>query len=405
MNAATASKRSLRALSGLNFFLADVRDGLGPFLGVFLVGQGWAPDQIGYVLTIGGLAGMLATTPMGIVADSTRAKRTIVCVCAVLVIVASLAILASPDFIVVAGSQIASGIAGAAIGPVIAGMTLGLVGQRGLAHRLGQNEAFNHAGNVFAAAAAGLLAFEFGIVAVFALMIAMAVGSIVMALTIRPHDIDHQRARGLGPEDETDGHQPARLIDLVRDRPLMIVAVTLMLFHLGNAAMLPLLGQAAATAEVFNPAAYTAITIIVAQLTMIPMALLAAKWADTRGYWIVFVAALAVLPVRGLIAALWDVPWAVIPVQILDGVGAGLLGVATPGIVARILRGSGHVNAGLGAVMTVQGLGAAFSTTLAGVVAARFGYGAAFGALGAAAAIGLVLWLVATPIIKRAIAR
>jgi MFS family permease len=88
-----------------------------------------------------------------------------------------------------------------------------------------------------------------------------------------------------------------------------------------------------------------------------------------------------------------------VPVQILDGVGAGLLGVATPGLVARILAGTGHVNAGLGAVMTLQGVGAASSPALAGLVAQHFGYSSTFLALGAIAALGLILWLFATPIV------
>ena len=91
-----------------------------------------------------------------------------------------------------------------------------------------------------------------------------------------------------------------------------------------------------------------------------------------------------------------------VPVQILDGVGAGLLGVAVPGLVARILDGTGHVNAGLAAVMTLQAVGAACSTTLAGFAAERFGYWAAFFALGCAAVAALLIWLLATPIISKA---
>jgi hypothetical protein len=64
-------------------------------------------------------------------------------------------------------------------------------------------------------------------------------------------------------------------------------------------------------------------------------------------------------------------------VQILDGFGAGVLGVAVPGLVARILAGTGHVNAGLGGVMTWQGIGAALSTSVGGVVAEQLGYSAA----------------------------
>ena len=90
------------------------------------------------------------------------------------------------------------------------------------------------------------------------------------------------------------------------------------------------------------------------------------------------------------------------PVQVLDGVGAGLLGVAVPGLVARILNGTGHVNAGLGAVMTMQGIGASLSPALGGFIAGKPGYAAAFLALGSIAVIALALWIVARPVTAEA---
>ncbi len=388
-----SNARSIRALAGLNFCLADVRDGLGPFLGIFLLGQGWAPDQIGFVMTAGGLAGMLASTPLGALADATRAKRALIAACAVAVIVASLALLALPTFTVTILSQVVTGLAGAAIGPALAALTLGLVGQDGLPAQLGRNEAFNHAGNFAAALLAGWLGYSFGIAAVFWLMAAMAAASLVALAFVRPRDIDHDVARGMEPGDAAEGHAPPGLSVLLRSAPLLVMGVTLLLFHLGNAAMLPLLGQAIAARGTADPSAYTAATVMVAQLTMVPMALLAARLARRHGYFIVFLAALAALPIRGLIAGLWPSVYALLPVQILDGVGAGLLGVATPGLAARILRGSGHVNVGIGAVMTLQSIGAALSPTLAGLVAVRFGYPAAFLALAGVAALALVVWL------------
>lgn len=403
--AAPAKTRSVRALGAVNFFLADVRDGLGPFLGVFLIGNGWGTDTIGYVMTTGGIAGMLATTPLGALADATRVKRFVVGFCSVLVIVASLAILFLPTLPVVAASQIATGVAGAAIGPALAALTLGIVGQKGLPRQLGRNEAFNHAGNVFAAAGAGLLGYEFGLTAVFVLMTAMAAGSLVAVTRIRPRDVDHDVARGLEARADADAEKPSGFGTLWRSTPLLILAGTLMLFHFGNGALLPLLGQQVASKEGgMDPTLYTALTIVIAQLTMIPVALGAARFASGRGYFLVLLAALVALPVRALIAALWVSSYAVLPVQMLDGVGAGLLGVAVPGLVARILDGTGRVNAGLGAVMTVQGLGASLSPSVAGLVAARFGFPAAYLALGGFAALGLVLWLVSLPKVAAACA-
>ncbi len=55
-----------RWLCGLNFFASDVRDGLGTFIGVFLMAHGWQADGIGYVMSAAGIAGMLATMPLGV---------------------------------------------------------------------------------------------------------------------------------------------------------------------------------------------------------------------------------------------------------------------------------------------------------------------------------------------------
>lgn len=110
----------------------------------------------------------------------------------------------------------------------------------------------------------------------------------------------------------------------------MVLGVTLTLFHLGNAAMLPLLGQAGVAHDGSNPSAFTAATIVVAQTAMVPMALVAARLAEQRGYWVVFLLALVALPIRGITAALITGPWGLAPVQILDEVGAGILGVAVP---------------------------------------------------------------------------
>jgi len=387
---------SLLALNALNFFMADVRDGLGPFLGVFLQGKGWPPAEIGLVMTIGGYAGMIATTPLGAVVDATKAKRGLMIASALAIIAASTVILAMPTFAATSTAQAINGLAGAAVGPAIAGLTLGLVKQAGFAHQLGRNEAFNHAGNVTAALFGGAFGYLFGLAAVFFVMAGMAAGSILAALAIDPRHIDHAAARGLTG---TANKKVSSFAVLVQSKPLVILACTLALFHLGNAAMLPLLGQALVARGAGDPSAATAATIVVAQLTMVPMALLASRLAETRGCWIVLMLALVALPVRGVIAATVAESWGLLPVQILDGVGAGLLGVATPGLVARILTGSGHVNAGLGAVMTLQGVGAASSPALAGLVAQQAGYSAAFLALGGIAAIALALWLVATPIV------
>jgi MFS family permease len=386
---------SLWALNTLNFFMADVADGLGPFLGVYLQGRQWSPGEIGLVMTVGGFAGMLATAPLGALVDRIIAKRALVASGALIVVAASLTIYFIPGFAFVMASQVATGIAAAAIAPAIPAITLGIVGQAGFARQNSRNQASNHMGNVAAAALAGGLGYWFGFEAVFAVLAGMTVGSLAAVMCIDPRHIDYRAARGLSGKQDASASAWSVLVTCT---PLLVLAATLALFHLGNAAMLPLLGQALVDRGVGSPSGYTGATILIAQATMVPMALLAGWLAQKRGYWMVFLLALVALPLRGAIAGLLDDPIVIFPVQMLDGVGAGLLGVAVPGLVARILNGTGHINAGLGAVMTVQGVGASLSPALGGFVAGRIGYSASFLVLGAIALVALTLWLAARPV-------
>jgi hypothetical protein len=121
--------------------------------------------------------------------------------------------------------------------------------------------------------------------------------------------------------------------------------------------------------------------------------IVAMRMAEARGYWLVILITFIALPIRGLLAASVIQGWGVYPVQILDGVGAGLLSVAVPGLVARILNGTGRVNVGQGAVMTVQGVGAALSPAIGGGVAQLVGYRIAFLILGSFALGSLALWV------------
>jgi MFS transporter len=103
------------------------------------------------------------------------------------------------------------------------------------------------------------------------------------------------------------------------------------------------------------------------------------------------------LPIRGLLYTLSDNPFWLVGVQLLDGVGAGIYGAIFPIVVADLMRGTGRFNVAQGVVITAHGIGAALSTTLAGLVIVHAGYSAAFITLGGAAAIGAVVFLFAMP--------
>jgi MFS family permease len=382
--------RDRAALQAVNFFMADMEAGMGPFLGVLLAGRGWTTGAIGTVITLGAIVGMCAVAPAGALVDATTRKRACVIVVGLAAVAASAVILTTRHFWVVAAAQAVMCISGATIAPAVIGITLGVVGQAGFTSQNGRNQAYNHAGNMAGAAVAGLLGWVFGYAGVFWLAAAFAVVTVVAVLRIPAGHIDHHVARG---EALVAGQAPVkRLRVLVESRPLLAVAAAVVLFHLGNAAMLPLYGLAVVATHA-NPFTTVASTVVVAQAVMVPASLVAMRIAQTRGYWLAILIAFTALPVRALIAAGVITTWGVMPVQILDGVGAGMLSVAVPGLVARILDGTGHINVGQGAIMAAQGLGGALSPVLGGYVAQIFGYPTAFITLGAFSLGSLIIWL------------
>lgn len=390
------ARRAKRGLQALNFFMADMQAGIGPFLGVFLQQRGWATGPIGSVMTAGGVAGMICTVPAGAFIDHTDRKRWVVVVTGICTVAASFLILFSQAGIVVTASQVATAIAGAAIGPAVTGMTLGIVRQKGFNALNGRNQAWNHAGNMVGAGLSGFLGWKFGMPAIFFLAAAFGMLAIISVLSIPERAIDHQAARGLEESDKGDDTDDGKAEGwrlLLRNRPILILAAALAFFHLGNGAMLPLYGLAVVGAGKGDAAIFTAETVVVAQAVMIVTALLAMQMAAGRGYWLVLLISFAALPIRGALAGTVIEHWGVWPVQALDGIGAGLQSVAVPGLVACLLNGTGRVNVGQSAVMTVQGVGASLSPAIGGWLAQSLGYHAAFYILGGFALASLALWI------------
>ncbi len=392
--------RVRRPLDALNFFLADVRGGLGPYLAIYLlVERSWDEASIGVIMSIATAAEIIAQTPAGALVDAIRAKRVLMAVAALAVTAVSLVLPWLTAFWTVAASQGIAHAASAVFGPAIAAVTLGAVGRQAFSKRIGRNESFNHAGNAFAALTAGASAYIWGPIVVFYLLAAMALGSLVSVLAIPANAIDYDLARGLdssGRQGSTE-RQPSGLQVLMNCRPLLIFAVCAALFHLANAAMLPLVGQKLALQDKNLGTSLMAACIVAAQIVMVPMAMLVGATAERLGRKPLFLVALLVLPLRGVLYTFSENPYWLLSVQLLDGIGAGIYGAIFPIIVADIMRGTGRFNVAQGVVMTAQGIGAALSTTLAGLVVVHVGYSAAFITLGGVAAVGAVVFFFAMP--------
>ena len=385
------------SLDAINFLLADVRGALGPYLNVFLVTQQhWSQSEVGLVTAVGGLLGIAVQTPIGAAIDETRAKRGAIVLALAVLGIGAVVIFAWPTFWPVAIANSLMAMVGDVFGPAIAALTLGLYARRQLARRMGRNSAFDHAGNVAIALVAGVVGYAFSQRAVFLLVPVFAFLAGVAVLSIPAKAIDLDRARDLDRNPDGAAAGPAGYGILLESRPLVVFGLCVMLFHLANAALLPLVGQKLAAAHPEAATAMMSACIVAAQAVMLPIALLVGHTADTWGRKPLFLAGFAILPLRAVLYTFSDNSFWLIGVQVLDGVGAGIFGALTPLVIADIMRGTGRYNLALGAVATAQGIGASLSGLASGVIVDHLGYSAAFLAAGAAASVALVvfaLWM------------
>lgn len=360
----------LMALAVLNFFLADSRDGLGPFLDAYLTTQGWRPMDLGLLATIGGVLGLAAGMPAGALADRSHHKRLMIIAPVTLITVMSMLCIAFPGRAVVFSTQTLAALAGVLIMPALSGITLGLVGPKRFGEQLGRNEAYNHGGNMVLLGATWGASAWFGLSGVAALMVATTIATVAATLAIDPRSIDHVVARG-GERGEKPPVSTWRV--LVHNRPLLLLSVALLLFHFGNAPLARLISQQFAL-QMQRPFETTAIITMVSQTAALAAAVAAPFIIRRDRVRMAAVLAMLTLPLRGVIAWAFSSFGMIYPVQLLDGLGVGLLGILTPFLVERLTRGSGHFNLALAAVMVVQGVGAASSNMVAGYLVTHYGY-------------------------------
>jgi MFS family permease len=394
----TISRRNTLSLDALNFFLADVRDGLGPYLAIYLLAvHHWEPASIGFVMTLAGVTALVTQIPAGALLDKTHRKRAVIVIAALLVTISSVILPFISTFSLVALTQAISALSASVFAPAIAAISLGITGPRAFTQRTGRNETFNHAGNAVAALLAGVFAYFFGPVVVFYLMGAMAIGSVISVSFISADEIDHNLARGSIPSPSSDTEHASGLRVLLTNKSLITFAVCCALFHLSNAAMLPLVSQKLAQINLQMATPLTSACIVAAQLVMVPMAMLVGAKADTWGRKPLLLAGFLILPLRGVLYILSDDPYWLVGVQLLDGIGAGIFGALFPIIVKDLTQGTGRFNVSLGALSTVFGLGAALSPGVAALVLQEAGYNAAFLTLAAIAMAAFALLLLAMP--------
>ena len=369
-----------RGLDALNALVAGSQTGFGAFIAVYLTSQAWTQGAIGQALSVGTIAAMLSQVPAGALVDRMRSKRLAVLAGGAAVALSALLFAATPARLPVLLAEVLHGFASCMIGPAIAAMSLQLVGHAGLGARLGRNARFASIGSAAAALVLGGIGTWVSSRSVFwATAGMMAVGLLSLRLV---------------PPGPAPGAMPPRArAGALLDRRLLTFAGCVGLFHLANAAMLPLVAT-----EVTRAAGSRA-NLVIAACIVAPQAVVAlvSPWvgrrADLWGRRPVLLLGFAALPLRGLLLAAAQDPAWVVAVQVLDGISAAAFGVMMPLVAADLTRGTGRFSAALGVLGLAAGGGATLSTTLAGLAADRFGPAAALLALAGVGATAMAALL------------
>jgi MFS family permease len=397
------SRQSLRGLDWFIFFLADVQTGFGPFVAVYLTTQKWTQVEIGFVLSIGGLVALIGQMPGGAIIDAARSERLVAGLAVATIATSALAYAVWPIFPVVAAAATLHAMASCVLGPAIAAISLGLVGPLAIGERLGRNARYASLGNGIAATVMGTVAHLVSNQSVFLVTFILAIPTLLALKSIREWEIDPAQAHGAVPREVPDANATS-VLRLLRQRPLLIFAGSVLLLQLANAAMLPIMAGVVTTRSSEWASVLIAACIIVPQAIVALTSPTVGRKAQQWGRRPLLLLGFAALAIRGVLFATVTDPYLLVAVQVFDGITAAVFSVMIPLVIADIAFGSGHFSLAQGIVGTATGIGASLSTVLAGYVSDKLGSSVAFLGLAAVAGTGLaMIWLV-MPETRRSVA-
>ncbi|MBC9205495.1 MFS transporter [Roseomonas aerophila] len=380
-------RRSERSLDWLNFFVANVQTGFGPFVAVYLTAQAWTDVEIGVALSVGTATMMLAQVPAGLLVDATPRKRLLAMIAMIGVALSAVLLAAWPARLPILASEVLHGVASCILAPAIAAISLALVGRARLGERLGRNARYASLGNGVAAAAMGSAGAWFSGASVFWLTAFMMIPAMVTLTFIRQSELHPPPP----PTPVQDAAGRGEIRGLLTNRSVLVFAACCLLFTLANAAMLPLVG-----AEITRVAGDEA-NLVIAACIVVPQFVVAlispwvGRMAQSRGRRSMLMLGFAALPVRGLLLSVVSDPLGLAAVQMLDGISAAVLGVLLPLLAADLTKGNNRFNLCMALFGLAVGIGATISTTLAGAISSWFGAGAAFGVLAGSGFLAFLL--------------
>jgi predicted MFS family arabinose efflux permease len=385
-------RRSLRGLDWFVFFVADVQTGFGPFIAVYLTTQKWTQIDIGFVLTVGGLISLFGQIPGGALLDAIKSPRRAAAIAVTLICISALILAIWPTYPGVLASRILHAGASCVLGPAIAALSLGLVPRSKIGERFGRNASFAAIGTGVAAAVMGFCGYYISNQAVFFVTAALGVPALISLFQIKAEEINVAQSHG------GERQRLPRFRDVMHfaaSHPsIFTFAFCVFLFHLANAAILPLIASSFTLRSSSTATVLIAVAMVVPQLCVALVSPFVGRKTQSVGRRPLLLFGFGALVIRITLTATTVDPISIVVIQVFDGISAAVLGVLVPLIIADLTRNTGRFNLAQGIVGCAMGLGASISTTVAGFLADRFSTYIAFIGLDVVAAVGmLTVWL------------
>jgi MFS family permease len=290
----------------------------------------------------------------------------------------------SPEIWPVLLAQTLHGFASCMLNPALAALTIGLVATASLPDRLGRNARFAAVGSAVGAVLMGACGsfistrMVFWLAALFCVPAMLALWSVGLRLKAR------QPMKMTGPARET-------ISEVLLDRRLLAYVACSALFHLANAAMLPLAAVEITRRADEEASLIIAACILVPQFVVALLSPLAGRMACRWGRRGVLLVGFCALPARAVLLAVVHDPFWLVAIQALDGLGGAAFGVMTPLVAADLSVRGGRFNLRLGILGAVVGLAAAASNMAGGLIATNLGVQTAFSALALAGVCAVMM--------------
>jgi len=458
----TNEKKVISLMLAFTFFLASVKDGLGPIVSVYLVvSKGWTPGKAGIVWFARDGSALICSLFIGAIVDRSERKRILLLAATAISAATATSFAWTQNFAILIAMSIIAGAASSLIQPAKTALILGCIDQMQFDKVAKKVEMFDHGGSFVVIIVAGIVGY-FTYPDVSGVFYIIGFGGLMSCLTLLFMPLNDKKAiqhqmfhaettphRDVNDEKETDkttsftligprrnlflsakskiqeslhsiseslhnvldesqvdhaasrnlkeGEDPATFASILKDKDIVLYCLSAFFFHLGNAAILPLLSQVMANGSGRAGIPFACGNVAVAQLTSIFSA-----WAMgvsiERGHGyknpIIF-GYIAGVPLRCAVIVilneLWPNRYILMATQLLDGIGAGTFGLSVPLVLKVLTRGTGHFGFTIGLIGAVSMSAGALGNLCAGYIVTYTSYSIGFTCLGIMGLVSVAL--------------